>query len=150
MPLQLIASIITQTPSCHELSFMTRILLLPESPDRSAATIRRRLEALCDGLVGVIINDSIGRAWRNGAIGTCLGSAGLPALHDLRGNVDLFGRPLMVSMMGLSDELSAAASLLQGQGNEGRPVVVARGYEWQPSDQTGRNLIRPLNEDMFR
>jgi coenzyme F420-0:L-glutamate ligase / coenzyme F420-1:gamma-L-glutamate ligase len=55
-----------------------------------------------------------------------------------------------VSTVGLSDEIAAAASLLQGQANEGRPVVVARGYSWQPTDQTGRNLIRARDEDMFR
>lgn len=127
-----------------------RVLLLPKSPDASAAAIRTRLEAACGGAVGVIINDSVGRAWRNGAIGTCLGNAGVPALQDLRGNPDLFGRPLIVSTMGLSDELAAAASLLQGQANEGRPIVVARGYHWQPTDQTGRTLIRAEDEDMFR
>ena len=127
-----------------------RVLLLPESPDDSAAELRRCFEAHYGGPIGVIVNDSVGRAWRNGVVGTCLGSAGLPALNDLRGNADLFGRPLLVSTVGLSDELSAAASLLQGQGNEGRPVVVARGYEWQPADQTGRDLIRAPNEDMFR
>ena len=125
------------------------VLLLPESPDASAAKIRHGLEAHCLGPIGAIINDSVGRAWRNGTVGMCLGSAGLPALTDLRGNPDLFGRTLMVSMVGLSDELSAAASLLQGQGDEGRPVVLARGYDWQPTDQTGRNLIRDSSEDMF-
>jgi len=127
-----------------------RVLLLPESPDASAAEMRRRLEAAYGGPIGVIINDSVGRAWRNGAIGTCLGNAGVPALQDLRGKPDLFGRPLMVSTMGLSDELAAAASLIQGQADEGRPVVIARGYAWQPTDQTGRNLIRVQHEDMFR
>lgn len=127
-----------------------RVLLLPLSPDDSAAELRRRLEAHYGGPIGVIVNDSVGRAWRNGAVGTCLGSAGVPALTDLRGNADLFGRPLLVSTVGLSDELSAAASLLQGQGSEGRPVVVARGYDWQPGDQTGRDLMRSSDEDMFR
>jgi coenzyme F420-0:L-glutamate ligase / coenzyme F420-1:gamma-L-glutamate ligase len=127
-----------------------RVLLLPKSPDASAAAIRGRLEAACGNPIGVIINDTVGRAWRNGAIGTCLGNAGVPALQDLRGSPDLFGRPLMVSTVGLSDEIAAAASLLQGQANEGRPVVVARGYSWQPTDQTGRNLIRARDEDMFR
>lgn len=127
-----------------------RVLLLPIDPDRTAAEIRGRLEAHCGCLIGVVINDSVGRAWRNGAVGTCLGSAGVPAHHDLRGSLDLFGRPLAVSTMGLSDELSSAASLMQGQGNEGRPVVVVRGLQWHPSSQTARDLIRPIDEDLFR
>lgn len=127
-----------------------RVLLLPEDPDASAARLRTALEALAGGPVGVVINDSVGRAWRNGTVGLCLGSAGLPALDDLRGEPDLFGRPLMVSTVGLVDELSAAASLLQGQGDEGRPVVVIRGLDWQPSEQTGAALIRAASEDLFR
>ncbi len=126
------------------------VLLLPADPDRSAADMRTRFAAKCGGDIGVIINDSIGRAWRNGAVGTCLGSAGLSAHHDLRGSPDLFGRALMASTMGLSDELSSAASLLQGQGNEARPVVIVRGYRWSVSDQTAKDLIRPVDEDMFR
>ncbi len=127
-----------------------RVLLLPEDPDASAARLRAALEAATTGPLGVVINDSVGRAWRNGTVGLCLGSAGLPALDDLRGEPDLFGRPLMVSTVGLADELSAAASLLQGQGDEGRPVVVIRGLEWQPSGQSGQDLIRAASEDLFR
>lgn len=127
-----------------------RVLLLPVSPDDSARKLKSGLEIRCGVRIGVIINDTFGRAWRNGAIGTCLGSAGLPALTDLRGDIDLFGRTLMVTTMGLSDELSGAASLLQGQGSEGRPIVIVRGLDWASSDQTGRDLIRPVNEDMFR
>lgn len=127
-----------------------RALLLPESPDASAAELRRGLEAQSAAPLGVIINDSFGRAWRNGTVGTCLGSAGIPALLDLRGQPDLFGRALMATTVGLADELSAAASLLQGQADEARPVVVARGLDWHPVSQTGRDLIRLPSEDLFR
>jgi coenzyme F420-0:L-glutamate ligase/coenzyme F420-1:gamma-L-glutamate ligase len=127
-----------------------RVLLLPESPDKSAAIIRRNLETIFDARIGVIINDSIGRAWRNGIVGTCLGSAGLPTLSDLRGDPDLFGRQLEVSTVGVADELSSAASLLQGQGNQGQPVVRIRGLDWQASQQTGGDLIREASQDLFQ
>ena len=122
-----------------------RVLLLPRDPDASAEALRERL-----GLPGVI-NDSFGRAWRRGTVGVAIGAAGLPALLDLRGRPDLFGRRLEVSITGFADEIAAAASLVMGQGAEARPVVLVRGLEWDgapPSRAT--DLVRPAAEDLFR
>lgn len=127
-----------------------RVLLLPEAPDESAARIRNALEAAYAAPIGVIINDSFGRPWRMGSTSVCLGSAGVPALDDMRGKPDLFGRALQVTVVATADELASAASVLQGQAAEGRPVVVIRGLKWEPSSQSGRELIRPLEEDLFR
>ena len=127
-----------------------RVLLLPLDPDGSAATLRRRIAERHGADVAVIINDSVGRAWRNGTVGLAIGSAGLPALHDIRGEHDMFGRELMVSVVALADELSAAASVLQGQGAEGRPAVLMRGIRFPSEDLPASSLLRPLAEDMFR
>lgn len=127
-----------------------RVLLLPEAPDDSAARIRSSLESAYQGPIGVIINDSFGRPWRMGSTSVCLGSAGVPTLNDMRGQDDLFGRPLQVTLVATADELASAASVLQGQAAEGRPVVVIRGLKWDSSAQTGRELIRPKHEDLFR
>ncbi len=105
-------------------------LLLPADPDGSAAALRARLLDLTGATVGVIINDSAGRAWRRGTVGIALGAAGLPALLDLRGRPDLFGRALEVTVVGFADEIAAAASLLMGQADEARPVVRVRGLAW--------------------
>jgi len=127
-----------------------RVLLLPCDPDQSAEALRSRLSGHYDCPLGVIINDSFGRAWRRGTVGVALGAAGIPALVDLRGRSDLFGRALRVSIVGLADELAAAASLVMGQAAEAVPVVVVRGGTWkQPSCPAGA-LIRPAPEDLFR
>jgi len=136
-----------------------QVLLLPLDPDESAANIRKKIQQKTKLNVAVIINDSLGRAWRNGTIGTALGVSGIPAILDLRGRPDLFGEPLRVSEEAIADELSSAASLLQGQAGEGRPVVLIRGYEFpafsgcsnsnrEDSGTTG--LIRPKEKDLFR
>ena len=70
-----------------------QVLLLPVDPDASAENIRKELHQETKVNVAVIINDSLGRAWRNGTIGTALGVSGLPSLLDLRGKPDLFGKP---------------------------------------------------------
>jgi coenzyme F420-0:L-glutamate ligase/coenzyme F420-1:gamma-L-glutamate ligase len=126
------------------------VLLLPESPDRSAETLRRGLKARTGVDVAVVINDSFGRPWRQGTVGVAIGAAGLPALADLRGRPDLFGRKLEVSVIGFADEVAAAASLLMGQADEALPAVLIRGLRWSAPESTAASLVRPPNEDLFR
>lgn len=126
------------------------ILLLPENPDRSAERLRQGLGARFGATPAVVITDSFGRAWRRGSCGVAIGSAGFPALVDMRGLPDLFGRSLEVTQVGLADEVAAAASLLQGQADEGQPVVVLRGLNWSAADAPVAALVRPQGEDLFR
>jgi coenzyme F420-0:L-glutamate ligase/coenzyme F420-1:gamma-L-glutamate ligase len=125
-------------------------LLLPEDPDRSARRIQDGVRNACGAEVGIVINDSFGRAWRNGVTGVAVGVAGIPALVDLRGRPDREGRPLRVTQVAAADELAAAASLLMGQSDEGCPVVLARGFPYAPRPSSIGELIRPRAEDMFR
>jgi coenzyme F420-0:L-glutamate ligase/coenzyme F420-1:gamma-L-glutamate ligase len=125
-------------------------LLLPEDPDASAARLRNRLQADFGVPLGVIVTDSIGRAWRLGTVGTAIGCAGVLALHDLRGQRDLFGRQLQVSEVAVADSLAAAAVLVMGEAAEGTPLVLIRGAGAGTSDQTARHALRPPGEDLFR
>jgi coenzyme F420-0:L-glutamate ligase/coenzyme F420-1:gamma-L-glutamate ligase len=127
-----------------------RVLLLPRDPDGSAEAIRAKLQRRFGVEIGVIINDSFGRAWRRGTCGVAIGAAGLPGLQDLRGQPDLFGRILEVSVVGFADEIAAAASLLQGQGAEAQPVVLVRGLQWQAAAGGAAQLVRQPEEDLFR
>jgi coenzyme F420-0:L-glutamate ligase/coenzyme F420-1:gamma-L-glutamate ligase len=128
----------------------THVLLLPDNPDRSAETLRHGLAALTGIDIAVVINDSFGRPWRQGTVGVAIGVAGLPALIDLRGQPDLFGRKLEVSVIGFADEVAAAASLVMGQANEALPVVLIRGLRWSAPESTAASIVRPKNEDLFR
>jgi len=126
-------------------------LLLPEDPDASATRLRDRLRALTGCEPGVVISDSFGRPWRLGTVGVAIGCAGFPATLDLRGQADLFGRPLRVTVVGHADEIAAAASLLMGQANEARPVILVRGLASRaPPYQPAAALIRPPQQDLFR
>jgi coenzyme F420-0:L-glutamate ligase / coenzyme F420-1:gamma-L-glutamate ligase len=128
----------------------SRALLLPEDPDRSAETLRNGLAAETGIDLAVVINDSFGRAWRQGTAGVAIGVAGLPALIDLRGRPDLFGRTLEVSVIGFADEVAAAASLVMGQADEATPVVLIRGLRWSAPESAAASIIRSANEDLFR
>ena len=125
-------------------------LLLPVDPDRSAAQLRATILARTGRVVGVIIADSMNRAWRLGTIGGAIGCAGITVLDDLRGTNDLYGRELKVTVINRADSLAATACLLMGESIQRTPAVLVQGLPPEDATQTARDLIRPLAEDMFR
>lgn len=126
------------------------VLLLPEDPDASAQRLR---QAIADNLgldVAIIINDSAGRAWREGAIGFALGTAGFEPVIDLVGKKDLLGRTMEVTSVAVADELAAAASFLMGQSDEGAPVVLVSGAGLPSATVGSAALVRDRAADLFR
>jgi coenzyme F420-0:L-glutamate ligase/coenzyme F420-1:gamma-L-glutamate ligase len=126
------------------------VLLLPRDPDASSRAIREKIESKTGKKIGVMLVDSHGRAWRIGTVGMCIGLSGIPAVMDERGWKDLFGRELQITVVGVADELAAAASLMMGQAAEGTPVVHARGFPYPLREGSMKELLRPKNQDMFR
>lgn len=126
------------------------VLLLPADPDGSAARLKAALDDYYGVEIGVIISDSFGRPWRNGVVGVALGAAGLPALRNLVGTADLFGRELRVTEQAVADEIASAASLIMGQAAEAIPVVHIRGLQFAGDASPAQALIRPKQQDVFR
>ena len=126
-----------------------RVLLLPENPDQSAMQIRQAMERETGLELAVIINDSFGRPWRLGTTGVCIGCDGIASLIDRRGDRDLFGQELLVTQVAVGDELATAASILMGQADESRPLVILRGLEFPSEPASARHLLRPPEEDLF-
>jgi len=124
-------------------------LLLPLDPDATCQRLRAAISHRTGKAIGVVIIDSLGRAWRSGTAGTAIGVAGLPALLDLRGRPDLYGRTLETSELGLADEIAAAASLVMGQAAEGTPAVLVRGLSLPAGPGSAADLIRPRALDLF-
>lgn len=127
-----------------------RVLLLPENPDASCQYLKAGLDQRFGISVGVVMNDSFGRPWRNGVVGVALGSAGIPALQSMIGEPDLFGRQMQVTEIAIADELAAAASLVMGQAAEGQPVVHVRGFSSAAPVNAASALVRPKEQDLFR
>lgn len=126
------------------------VLLLPENPDQSAHKIRTALETRSGVRVGILINDSHGRAWRIGTVGMTVGISGIPAVVDERGWKDLTGYTLKITEVGAADELAAAASLVMGQAAEGTPIVHVRGFPYPLRESSLGDLLRPREQDFFR
>ncbi len=126
------------------------VLLLPEAPDASAWRIREGLQQATGVKPAVILSDSFGRPFRTGTVGVAIGIAGLAALNDQRGELDLFGRTLEHTVTALADQIAAAADLVAGQAAERRPVVIVRGLDLPIDEQAGaRDLLRDPEQDLY-
>ncbi len=126
------------------------VLLLPENPDWSARQLRQNIRVAAGVNLGVLVIDSHGRAWREGTVGVCIGIAGVPALMDERGWVDLYDYELQATIVASGDELAAAASLVMGQAAEGTPVIHVRGFPFELRESGLTEIIRPKEKDLFR
>ncbi len=126
------------------------ITTLPTDPDNEAREIRNNLKRLTNKIVAVIITDSFGRPFRVGAIGIAIGIAGIAPILDKRGEKDLFGYEMQTTLVGHIDNLAAAAQLIMGETNEGIPIVLIRGYDFDISNNASISpIIRERNMDLF-
>jgi coenzyme F420-0:L-glutamate ligase/coenzyme F420-1:gamma-L-glutamate ligase len=126
------------------------VSLLPKDSVKSAREIRAELEKLTGVKVAVIISDTHGRPFREGAINVALGVSGMKPLWDRRGDVDLFGYVLKSTIVGIADELASAAELIMGEAYEGIPVVIIRGFNYIEGEGSVADLMRRPEKDMFR
>ncbi|MBM4265768.1 MAG: coenzyme F420-0:L-glutamate ligase [Deltaproteobacteria bacterium] len=128
------------------------VTLLPADPDDSAARLRRELRGHLGVDLGIVVTDTFGRPWREGQVEFALGVAGIEPLDDLRGQRDRAGHELGVTVIATADQIACAAGLLMGKA-DGIPAVLVRGLtlpEASSDRATGRALIRPAENDLFR
>jgi len=125
-------------------------LLLPKDPDASAAALRGELKSRCGVDVGVVITDSANRPWRLGTTSIAIGAAGITVLDDRRGETDIYGRELKVTMLNNADALATAATMVLGETTEQIPVAIVRGLALAGEGQNARMINRPLEDDLFR
>jgi len=126
------------------------LVLLPADADASARGLRARLQELLGVDVAVVVSDTFGRTWREGLTDVAVGSAGIPALIDHRGDVDAHGNRLETTQVAVVDELASAADLVKGK-LAGVPVAVVRGLTVPPAapDEGTRPLVRLGPGDLF-
>jgi coenzyme F420-0:L-glutamate ligase/coenzyme F420-1:gamma-L-glutamate ligase len=126
----------------------TELALLPVDPDASAAALRSGLRERLGVTVGVVVTDTMGRAWRTGQVDVAIGAAGLTTLHGYAGTHDRYGNELVVTEIAIADEIAAAADLVKGK-LTGIPVAVVRGLTLADNGSNARTLLRPGEEDLF-
>jgi len=124
-------------------------VVLPCDPDRSAHRIRLGIRRASGVDVAVVVTDTFGRAWRRGVVDVAIGVSGIEAILDLRGTADAGGRILEATEISVVDEIAAAADLVMGKAS-GTPAALLRGLALQRGDGRAADLVRPVDEDLFR
>ena len=126
------------------------VALLPLDPDASARRIVQAIQQRLGVDVAVIISDTFGRPWRNGALNVAIGVAGLNPMLSYVGQEDSFGNLMYTTVIAVADELAATAELVTGK-LLGIPVAIIKGYEYEPmADASHEALIRSPDKDLFR
>jgi coenzyme F420-0:L-glutamate ligase/coenzyme F420-1:gamma-L-glutamate ligase len=124
------------------------VTLLPLDPDRSARGIRSRLRRLTGVELAVIVSDTFGRAWRVGQTNVAIGLAGMLPTINYRDSTDSFGTLLRVTNIAVADEIAGAAELVMGK-SDGIPVAIVRGVAVTPGRGSAKDLVRPVQDDLF-
>ncbi|MGA8847612.1 MAG: coenzyme F420-0:L-glutamate ligase, partial [Nocardioides sp.] len=101
-------------------------VLLPLDPDASARRLRAALQHRTGAVLGVIVTDTAGRAWREGQTDIAIGAAGVVVAEDFAGRIDAHGNQLAVTAPAVADEIAGLAELAQGKLGA-RPFAVVRG-----------------------
>jgi coenzyme F420-0:L-glutamate ligase/coenzyme F420-1:gamma-L-glutamate ligase len=125
------------------------LALLPLDPDASAQSIRSGIEDQFGEDIPVIISDTFGRPWREGAVNVAIGAAGINPLRDYRDQEDAYGQMMRTTVIAVADELAGAAELVTGK-VDGVPVALIKGYSYEGSNTGAKALVRPADRDMFR
>tara|TARA_B100001123_G_C14941495_1_gene879879 strand:+ start:24 stop:779 length:756 start_codon:yes stop_codon:yes gene_type:complete len=126
-----------------------KVSLLPKNPDVSANKIRKSIHKALGIKLGIIISDTFGRPWREGATNVAIGVSGINPLKDYRGESDLAGYSLKTTTIAIADELAAAAELVMSKLDR-VPVAVIKGYYYNPRDTGINSLLRNPDRDLFR
>ncbi len=127
-----------------------RALLLPLDPDGAASAYRASVKRRLGADVAIVISDSHGRPFRVGNVGVAIGAAGLPAVKDLRGQRDLYGRLFEVTQVAFADLAASAAHLLCGEADEGLPAILLRGLDLDAPQGCAADLNRAAEHDLYR
>mgnify|MGYP006196812095 CR=1 FL=1 len=143
-------SLLAHLPAPHGAVFAWLEAQLHEHGPQPWAALREALRLPTGQAVGVIVSDSFGRPWRNGVVNVALGSAGIPALIDRRGDTDRHGRTLQITQTAFADAVAAGAAVVMGEGDEGMPVVIASGFMPAAPETDCRALVRPIDTDLFQ
>jgi coenzyme F420-0:L-glutamate ligase/coenzyme F420-1:gamma-L-glutamate ligase len=125
------------------------VTVLPRDPDASAERLRVAVSAAFGCQVAIVVSDTFGRPWREGAVNVAVGVAGLQPLLDYRGTADTYGRPLTSTVIALADEVAGAAEIVMRK-SAATPVAIVRGAAHWAGQGGGRMLVRDASRDLFR
>ncbi|MBA7612023.1 Bifunctional F420 biosynthesis protein FbiB [subsurface metagenome] len=105
----------------------------PSSPHKSAQKIRKVIKEITGRDVAVVIADT--EILPFGTVDIPRGISGIKPQAQRFAENDRYGKPKYGGADLIACELTAAASLLFGQTDEGIPVVIIRGFEYSEAEE---------------
>jgi coenzyme F420-0:L-glutamate ligase len=102
------------------------VILYPDNPYLIAEQMRRKILLSFGVSIGLIIVDSRLMPTRIGTSGVAIACAGLEPVQDMRGQKDLDGNPLKVTLQATADNLATIANHKMGEGSESTPIAIVR------------------------
>ena len=128
-----------------------QVLLLPQDPMKSANILKNELSIILQKDIKIIISDSMTRPHRYGITGFAIGSSGINCLIDKKGTLDMFGNDLLTTEIAAGDELASAASIIMGQGDARKPIILIKGYKESHDHSQGANKLGiRKKDDLYR
>lgn len=100
-------------------------------PDNPFSAARKLREKLCARFklkhLGVVISDSHCQPLRLGTTGLAIAWAGFKGVKDIRGERDIYGKPMRVTQEAVADNIASSALLIMGEAGGRTPFAIARG-----------------------
>lgn len=111
------------------------VILYPIDPYTVSEQLRRKFLLTYRAHVGIIMADSRLMPARVGTVGVAIACAGVEPLSDLRGQKDMHGNPLKVTLQAVADNLASIANLKMGEGAEAIPAALIRDSNVRLTDR---------------
>lgn len=121
--------------------------LWPPDPQAVADGLRRGALERTGKRIGVILVDSRITPLRRGTVGLAVAASGFDPVEDCRGRLDIYGRPLRITWMGIADDLACAAHLAMGETDRLTPAALIRGAPIRLSESADAESIKIGPED---
>lgn len=127
------------------------VVLWPENPEKWAKNVREELIHRTGKKVAVLIVDSGLRPLRLGTTGLALAAAGFKPIKDCRGERDIFGKKLAITLHAVADDLASATHLLMGEASEKIPAVLIKGAPVNFGDEVygSEDMALPPDQCIF-
>lgn len=99
--------------------------------------------------IAIIIGDSCVQPRRWGVTAFALVTCGINPLRSEIGQLDLFGKPLTITVEAIADQLSVAANTVMGNAAQSIPAAIIRDHGFSFSDFCGWVPGMKPEEDLF-
>jgi coenzyme F420-0:L-glutamate ligase len=127
------------------------VVLWPSNPKKSAEHIRAEIRRKTGTKIAVLVVDSGLIPLRRGTTGLTLAVAGFKPVRDCRGEMDIYGKPLVITQHAIADDLASAAHLLMSEAAEKTPIVLIKEapVDFDDGAYNSADMMMPFKKCIF-